>query len=182
MARSIHTIGHSTQASEDFFARLAAHGIAVLADVRAYPASRRHPHFSRDALASACAERGIEYAWLPGLGGRRRAAGAATRHPAWREAGFRNYADYMDGPEFARARAELERLAERAPAAFLCAEGLWWQCHRRLIADSLCVAGWRVSHILPDGSLDEHRLPDFARVEDGRIVYDRGVTSGLDLR
>jgi uncharacterized protein (DUF488 family) len=88
----------------------------------------------------------------------------------------------MDPEEFDGARRELEALAAPKPAAFLCAEGLWWQCHRRLIADSLTAAGWRVAHILPNGALAEHRLPDFARIADGRPVYDVGVTPDLDLR
>src|SRR5262249_37177539 len=113
--------------------------------------------------------------------GRRRARPGTSRHPAWREAGFRNYADYMESEEFAAARSELEELARRLPTAFLCAEGLWWQCHRRLIADSLAVAGWQVKHILPTGSLADPRLPDFARVEGGHLIYDVGVTSDLEL-
>lgn len=181
MERSIFTIGHSTHEAARLLDLLDDHGVRILADVRAFPASRRHPQFAREALAASCAERGIEYHWMPGLGGRRRALAGPSRHPAWREAGFRNYADYMDTPEFAAARAELEVLAERLPTAFLCAEGLWWQCHRRLIADSLAVAGWRVNHILPNGTLAEHRLPEFARLEGDRVIYDRGVTSDLEL-
>lgn len=181
MEQRVFTIGHSTHDIARFLELLNDHGVRALADVRAFPASRRHPQFAREALAASAAEAGIEYRWMPGLGGRRRAGTGPSRHPAWREAGFRNYADYMETPEYGAARNELEELARRLPSAFLCAEGLWWQCHRRLIADSLAVAGWHVKHILPNGSLADHRLPDFARVEGDRVIYDRGVTSDLEL-
>jgi len=182
MARTVFTIGHSTHSSERLLELLAPHGVRALADVRAHPGSRRHPHFAREALARSCLERGVEYVWMPGLGGRRTRGTAPSRHGAWTEPSFRNYADYMDTAEFAGARAELEALADRVPTAFLCAEGLWWQCHRRLIADALAAEGWAVRHILPNGGLAEHRLPEFARVVDGRPVYDVGVTPDLDLR
>lgn len=178
MARVIFSVGHSNASQEDLFALLDRSGVAALADVRAYPASRRHPHFARAALAAASAARGLVYRWLPGLGGRRRGA-ADSPHLAWREAGFRAYADYMDTPPFHAALMELTALAAEQPTAFLCAEALWWQCHRRLIADALLVAGWEVRHILPGGRVAGHALPDFARVAGARIVYDRGVTLPL---
>ncbi|HZR84276.1 MAG TPA: DUF488 domain-containing protein [Candidatus Binatia bacterium] len=181
MPPTIFTIGHSTQGADELLDRLSAHGVRTLADVRAYPASRRHPQFAREALDEACRERGVRYVWMPGLGGRRRARQPATRHPAWREPGFRNYADYMDTPEFEAAIGDLEALARAGPTAFLCAEGLWWQCHRRLISDALTVRGWDVEHVLPNGSLASHELPDFARVADGHLVYDRGTTGDLEL-
>ncbi|HSQ01606.1 MAG TPA: DUF488 domain-containing protein [Candidatus Dormibacteraeota bacterium] len=181
MARAIFSVGHSNTSLEDFLARLAQQAIAGLADVRAYPASRRHPHFGREALAAACTARGIDYRWLPGLGGRRKGV-ADSPHLAWREPGFRAYADYMDTPEFLAARAELEAMARGVRTAFLCAEALWWQCHRRLIADSLLVAGWDVRHIASDGSVQPHALPEFARVIGERIVYDRGITPPLSSR
>jgi uncharacterized protein (DUF488 family) len=181
MALTTFSVGHSNTSLEDFFASLAAHAIGGLADVRAYPASRRHPHFGREAMAEACAARGIAYRWLPGLGGRRRGV-ADSPHVAWREAGFRAYADYMDTPPFRVALAELEAMAAAVPTAFMCAEALWWQCHRRLIADALLVAGWDVRHIAGDARVAAHALPDFARVDGQRIVYDRGVTAELELR
>lgn len=173
----IFSVGHSNATAEAFFATLAAHGIAGLADVRAYPASRRHPQFGREALTEACAARGLAYRWMPGLGGRRTGA-ADSPHVAWREPGFRAYADYTQTPPFAAALAEVEAAARARPTAFMCAEALWWQCHRRLIADALLVAGWEVRHILGEQELP-HALPDFARLEGQRIVYDRGVTAPL---
>jgi uncharacterized protein (DUF488 family) len=180
MARTIFSVGHSNTSLEALFARLAPHAIAALADVRAYPASRRHPHFARESLAAACAARGIAYRWLPELGGRRTGHGDSP-HVAWREPGFRAYADHMDTPAFRTALAELEAMARAAPTAVLCAEALWWQCHRRLIADALAVRGWEVRHIAAGGRVDAHALPDFARVAGDRIVYDRGLTPPLAL-
>ncbi|HEY2388329.1 MAG TPA: DUF488 domain-containing protein [Candidatus Binatia bacterium] len=181
MVPVIYSIGHSNVAAEDFFALLSSAGVRTLVDVRAFPASRRHPHFGREALERAAAERDIAYHWLPALGGRRHGASAASPHVAWEVAAFRNYADYADTADFAAALRELERLARAAPTAFMCAEALWWQCHRRLIADHLVLAGWEVLHIAVGGRLTPHQLPDFARVVDGRILYDRGATPALPL-
>jgi hypothetical protein len=102
---TVYSIGHSTLDADALQASLAAHGIACVADVRAFPGSRRHPQFAREALARACREHGVGYRWLPGLGGRRRSASPASPHVAWRVAAFRAYADYADGPEFAAALA-----------------------------------------------------------------------------
>jgi uncharacterized protein (DUF488 family) len=177
MRRTIFSVGHSNTSLEVFFAHLDRHGVGAIADVRAYPASRRHPHFAREALAEACAVRRIAYRWIKGLGGRRRPA-AASPHLAWREEGFRGYADYMDTADFAAALAELAAMAGAAPTAFMCAEALWWQCHRRLIADALVVRGWEVRHLVGTQA-SSHALPEFARVEGRRLIYDRGVTPDL---
>ena len=177
----IYSIGHSNVAAEDFFALLSSAGVRALADVRAFPASRRHPHFGREPLARAAQERGIAYQWMPALGGRRHRASEPSPHVAWEVTAFRNYADYADTPEFTAALGALERLAREMPTAFMCAEALWWQCHRRIIADHLLVAGWEVLHIAAGGRLTPHQLPDFARVVDGRLVYDVGATPALPL-
>jgi uncharacterized protein (DUF488 family) len=178
--RTIWTIGHSNHSAEVFFGFLEWHQIRTIVDVRAIPRSRRHPQFGRDALLLSAGARDVAYHWMPGLGGRRRSrAGTPSPHVAWEVPAFRAYADYMDTPEFARALAELEHEATAARTAFFCAEALWWQCHRRLIADRLVVGGWQVLHIDSGGHAAAHRLPDFARVVDGRLVYDVGVT--LDL-
>jgi uncharacterized protein (DUF488 family) len=96
-------------------------------------------------------------------------------HTAWQLPAFRSYADYADGKEFQQGLDQLTALARRARTAYMCSEGLWWRCHRRLISDRLLLLGWRVTHILPDGKLSEHSLPDFARVVDGRLVYDKSA-------
>lgn len=178
--RTIWTIGHSNHSAEVFFGFLEWHAIRTIADVRAVPGSRRHPQFGRDALILSAQARDVAYHWMPGLGGRRRSpAGRPSPHVAWEVPAFRAYADYMDTPEFDAALAELERAAREARTAFFCAEALWWQCHRRLVADRLTVGGWEVLHIDSGGHTVPHRLPEFARVVDGRVVYDVGVT--LDL-
>ena len=179
MPDTIFTIGHSNVAADELFARLQANGIARLADVRAHPGSRRHPQFGRDALAASCATRGLAYRWMPELGGRRRGAGDASPHVAWQVPAFRAYADYTDTAEFAAALAALEAWAREAPTAYLCAEALWWQCHRRIISDQLVLRGWDVLHVLPSHATEAHRLPDFARRDGERLVYDVGVTPRL---
>jgi uncharacterized protein (DUF488 family) len=175
----VYTVGHSNHPAETFFGLLERNGIRALADVRAIPGSRRHPQFGRAALEAACRERRVAYHWMPGLGGRRRSALASSPHVAWEVAAFRAYADYMDTPEFTAALGELEAIAATAATAFMCAEALWWQCHRRLIADRLVAGGWSVLHVDARGGTSAHALPDFARVVDGRIVYDVGATPSL---
>ena len=179
MAGTIFTVGHSNHPAETLFGLLAQHSVRTLADVRAIPGSRRHPQFGSEALAGGCAAHGIAYRWMPGLGGRRRSHVASSPHLAWQVAAFRAYADYMETPEFAAALAELKDAARAAPTVFMCAEALWWQCHRRLIADRLVADGWSVRHIDGRGGTSAHALPDFARVADGRLVYDVGVTLPL---
>ena len=180
MRGTIYTIGHSNLTAERFFALLDENAIERLADVRAFPGSRRHPHFGRELLDAACREHGVVYQWMPALGGRRRSALVDSPHLAWQEPAFRAYADYADGAEFGAALAELEAFAAGAArCAFMCAEALWWQCHRRLIADRLVLDGWRVLHVGVSRTPAEHALPEFARVVAGRVVYDGGTTASL---
>jgi uncharacterized protein (DUF488 family) len=167
----VFTIGHSTHDLERFLALLRKQGIRALADVRRHPGSRRLPHFNSEELAKALASAGIGYEQLGGqLGGRRRAA-RGSPNDGWRVAGFRAYADHMGTAEFEAALQRLEELASATPTAFMCAEGDWRRCHRRLIADALLVRGWRVRHILRDGSLEDHMLPSFAVTDGLRISY-----------
>jgi uncharacterized protein (DUF488 family) len=170
-ARLIWTVGHSTQEHDELVALLRAHGVEQIADVRRYPASRRHPQFNAGALAAALPAEGIAYEHFETLGGRR------SRRPdspndGWTEPGFQGYADWMGDPGFQQALARLERVAERRRTAVMCAEGMWWRCHRRLVADALVVRGWTVEHILPDGRTAKHRLTEFAVVgEGGALSY-----------
>jgi uncharacterized protein (DUF488 family) len=170
----IATVGHSTRSLDDFIAVLRAHGVEQLVDVRRFPASRRHPHFSRESLERALGEIGVQYRWMEDLGGRRRRH-AGSPHTAWRVEGFAAYADYMETPEFERAAQELVRLAQQRSMVILCAEARPEQCHRRLIADWLTVRGIEVVHLLGPERTQLHRLPEFARVDAaGRLVYDGG--------
>jgi uncharacterized protein (DUF488 family) len=172
--RLLYSIGHSTHPIEEFVALLKLHRIALLADVRSYPSSRRWPQFNQAALEKSVEDSNVAYQWLPALGGRRRSRRSCSPHSAWEVQAFRAYADYADSPDFAAGLQILITLAEERSVAFMCSEGLWWQCHRRIVADHLSVRGFAVRHIMPDGTLADHRLPDFARVDGDRLIYDGG--------
>jgi len=145
--------------------------VAALADVRAQPGSRRLPQFNQGLLERELPERGIAYVHLAELGGRRRPA-ADTPNRGWRVEAFRGYADHMASAEFATGLARLEGLASARATAAMCAEALWWRCHRRLVADALNVRGWTVHHIAPDGATTAHELTPFAVVgAEGAISY-----------
>src|SRR5262249_16794571 len=170
---TVYTLGHSTRTADDFLALLDAHAIRGIADVRRFPASRRHPHFAREPLAKMLGAKGIRYDWLPALGGRR-AARPDSPHVAWREPGFRGYADYMDSTEFRDGLAALLALAAARPTAVMCAEAVPWRCHRQLIADALTVRGITVLHVIDAGPPRPHALSAIARRDGDRIVYDAG--------
>lgn len=168
---TIHTIGHSTLPPEEFLALLRRHRIEAVADVRRYPSSRRLPHFNAGTLAESLRAAGIEYVQLgDALGGRRKAR-PDSPNGGWRVAGFRAYADHMTCDEARSALAALEDLGRERRTAFMCAEGPWWRCHRQLIADALVARGWEVSHVMPDGRLERHRLTPFAVVDGDRVTY-----------
>lgn len=172
----VWTIGHSTRSLAEFTDLLLGERIELLADVRRYPASRMHPHFNGDALSLSLLVAGIRYEGFPELGGRRppRPDSPNTR---WRNASFRGYADYMATPEFGTAFARLTDHAVRARTAIMCAEALWWRCHRALIADALKVRGVEVLHILGNGKLVEHPYTSAVSVADGKLSY--GPSAGL---
>jgi uncharacterized protein (DUF488 family) len=173
MAAPVWTFGHSTRALDELVELLKGHGIAAAVDVRAFPGSRRHPHFAREALAVSLPRAGLRYEWLgQELGGRRRSSKEPSPNGALRNASFRNYADYMLTPEFARGVDRLLTLADEAPTAFFCAELLWWRCHRSLISDYLvAVRGRTVLHILDASAPKPHAPKTEARLEGGRLLY-----------
>jgi uncharacterized protein (DUF488 family) len=170
------TIGHSTLAADAFVAILTAHRVELLADVRRYPASRRHPQFNREALAVMLAGRGIAYLHLPELGGRREPK-PDSPNTAWREAVFRGYADYMETAEFKQGIARLLEAAQARATAIMCAEKSWCSCHRGLIADHLKASGTEVIHILDAAAAEPHPWTAAARLIDGRLSY---ATAGID--
>ena len=174
---TLWTIGHSTLAIEAFLDLLRAHDIQALADVRRFPGSRRHPHFAREALQPTLAEAGIDYLWLPELGGRR-SARKDSHNDAWRNASFRGYADYMETPEFERALAALLRFAGERRTATMCAEHAWLQCHRGLISDRLKADGVEVIHILGNARTQPHPYTEPARIVDGRLSYSKDAEQG----
>jgi uncharacterized protein (DUF488 family) len=175
---TIWTVGHSNKSLEDFLLLLNSQNIRVLADVRRFPASRRHPHFSGEQLAATLAKEGIEYVHLPELGGRRPAR-PDSPNTAWRNEAFRGYADYMMTEPFQGGVERLIALAADQRTAMMCAEALWWQCHRRLIADYLKAAGHQVIHILGPGKTQEHPFTSAARVSDGKLSYGAETTAQL---
>jgi uncharacterized protein (DUF488 family) len=192
---SIWTIGHSTRKIDDFVSLLMDNGIKLVADVRMYPGSRRYPQFGREALAKSLGEAGIRYEHFPELGGRRKAK-PDSKNTAWRNEMFRGYADYMETEDF---RKGIERvmdlatgrvrptggLAEKsgptappasstrsvAGVAIMCAEAVWWRCHRSLISDYLKASGVEVLHILDHNKVEPHPFTSAARVVNGELSY-----------
>lgn len=174
MSTSVFSVGHSTRSADELIGLLREAGVATLADVRRHPGSRRHPQHARPALETGFATAGIRYVWLgESLGGRvpRQLPAEQSPNRGWTVPAFRNYADGMARPEFQAGFDELLRLAHEAPTAVMCAERLWWQCHRRLLADLLLVRGFRVVHLFDPGEAREHELTPWARVESGRLSY-----------
>jgi uncharacterized protein (DUF488 family) len=168
---TVWTIGHSTHSFEAFMRLLAMHDISLLADIRTVPKSRRHPHFNAEALAQSLPGRGVTYVELPRLGGWRRAA-PDSPNGAWRNLSFRGYADYAMSDDFDEGLAQLRELAAAQPTAMMCAEAVWWRCHRRLVADRLVVARDTVCHIGANGRTSAHQLTEFAAVNrDGQVTY-----------
>jgi len=167
---TVWTVGHSTRGPGEFLALLEAYSIQAVADVRRFPGSRRYPWFAGDALAQSLAAAGIEYLWLPQLGGRRKAR-AGSSNGGWRNASFQGYADHLDSDEFAEGLALLLELASRRRTAIMCAEAVWWRCHRALISDALKLRGIEVTHILDATHAQPHPYSAAARVEDGRLSY-----------
>ncbi len=170
MPGTLYTIGHSTRPWDEFVALLHENAIACLVDVRRYAGSRRNPQFAPAAMAPLLAEAGIGYLPMPEFGGRRKAT-PDSRNGAWRVEAFRAYADYMATPEFALARERLMQQASRERTAVMCAEAVWWRCHRRLIADDFTARGWTVLHIMAPGKLQAHELHADARMDGDTLVY-----------
>ena len=166
----IYTIGHSTHAAEAFVALLTKHGIQQIADVRLIPKSARHPHFAQDRLAPFLRERGIAYRHFPDLGGHRRPRPDSI-NTAWRNEAFQGYADHMRTEPFRKALGELLTFSVIARTAVMCAEAVWWQCHRRLLSDALLVRGVPVLHVLSTSDPKPHELSEFAREVDGEVIY-----------
>lgn len=162
------TIGHSTRAIEEFIALLEENGIKLLADVRLLPGSKRYPQFNADALQHSLGERGIRYEHFRELGGRRKPR-PDSHNTAWRNESFRGYADYMETEEFRRAIERLESFV--LPTALMCAEAVWWRCHRGLISDYLKAHGVEVLHILTPGKVEPHPFTSAARLVDGELRY-----------
>ena len=168
---TLHTIGHSTRTLEELIAALHAHGVRTLVDIRSFPVSRRLPHFNRESLEQTLPPVHIGYTWMKSLGGYRKKIRDDSPNTALRNASFRNYADHMLTAEFERGIAELLRAAREAPTAFLCAERLWFHCHRMLVSDWLVAHQHTVLHIDGEGPVKPHQLTAEARVVGGQVIY-----------
>jgi uncharacterized protein (DUF488 family) len=168
----IWTIGHSTRTIDEFISSLNENAIQLLADVRAWPGSKRYPQFNKDALAESLTANGIRYEHFPELGGKRKSR-PDSRNTAWRNASFRGYADYMEAEQFQKG---IERLldiaAETGPTAIMCAEAVWWRCHRSLIADYLKAGGVEVLHVLGANKVERHPYTSAARIVNGKLSYE----------
>jgi uncharacterized protein (DUF488 family) len=179
---TIYTLGHSTRTLAELLTLLKEFSIDLLADIRSFPASKRHPQFNKENLESALPENGIEYVWLgKELGGYRKKLNPASPHTALRSPGFRNYADYMTGAsDFQAGISRLLDLAETKRLAYMCAELLWWRCHRSLVSDYLAACrGVEVIHILKSGKTEPHRLHSAARLAKDSLIYDQEAQGRL---
>lgn len=170
MKDTLWTVGHSTRSWEEFLSLLQAYELQAVADVRRLPGSRRLPQFDQDALAGGLERSGIAYRWFPGLGGRRRTH-ADSINTGWRNPSFRGYADHLESEEFGTGLAELLHFCKHTRTTLMCAEAVWWRCHRRLIADVLCLRGIEVIHILDAKHAVPHSHAPPARIVNGRLTY-----------
>jgi uncharacterized protein (DUF488 family) len=167
----IWTIGHSTREIDGLISLLKENEIKLLVDVRAFPSSKRYPQFNKDVLAESLNAHGIRYEHFPELGGKRKPK-PDSRNTAWRNASFRGYADYMETEEFQKG---IERLldvaAEAGPTVIMCAEAVWWRCHRSLISDFLTARSVEVRHILGANKVEPHPYTSAARIVNGELSY-----------
>jgi len=168
----IWSIGHSTRRIDEFISLLKENQIKLLVDVRTFPGSKRYPHFNREALAKSLNAHGIRYEHFPELGGKRKSR-PDSRNTAWRNASFRGYADYMETERFQKGIERLLEIASEAGAtAIMCAEAVWWRCHRSLIADYLKARGVEVLHILGANKVEPHPYTPPARIVNGKLSYE----------
>jgi uncharacterized protein (DUF488 family) len=170
----VFSIGHSTHPLATFVALLQAHAVECVIDVRRLPGSRRFPQYDGPALAASLAPLGIDYQHMAALGGRRGrslAVGTASPNGFWQNASFRRYADYAMSDEFHAGLAQLLDVSRSRRCTLMCAEVLWWRCHRRIITDYLLAAGRTVCHILGNGRAEPAKMTPGARREDGHLVY-----------
>ena len=168
---TLYTIGHSTRSLEELIATLKHHSIQTLVDIRAFPVSRRLPHFNRESLESALSEAGIRYVWMKALGGYRKKTREDSPNTGLRNASFRNYADYMLTSDFEAAANELVQIGETSRTAFMCAERVWFHCHRMLVSDWLVAHGYTVLHIDRESPPKPHTLTKEAHLVNSQLIY-----------
>lgn len=170
-ANSLFTIGHSTRPLNGLIGILHGYGVTILGDVRRFPRSGTNPQFNSDTLAEVLAQHGIEYVWLQNLGGRRQGLGRKSKNTCWKNQSFRNYADYMETGTFLEGFAQLAELIQKSVVAIMCAELLYWRCHRSMISDFAKSKGIRVTHIVEQSHSAEHKYTECARIVNGVLTY-----------
>jgi uncharacterized protein (DUF488 family) len=170
--RIIWTIGHSTHTIEELISLLNSFHIELVVDIRSYPGSGHFPHFNKESLEISLTENSIAYIHLRDLGGRRKVRKDSVNN-GWRHPAFRGYADYMETEQFKDAIEELEKLALGKITVCMCAEALWWGCHRSMVSDYLKLEGWTVFHIMGIGKSEEHRYTQPSRIVEGKLLYSK---------
>ncbi len=167
---TVYTIGHSTHDIEEFEQMLKSFNVVTLVDVRRFPGSKRYPQYNKESLENVLRISGIVYIHLEGLGGRRKAA-KNSKNNRWRNESFRGYADYMETYDFKEAISKLESISMKGLTAYMCAEAVWWSCHRSMISDYLKAKQWTVYHIMGIGKAEEHPYTSPAIIKDGNVIY-----------
>jgi uncharacterized protein (DUF488 family) len=174
----IWTIGHSTRTIDDLVGMLQSFRIALIADVRSYPGSKRYPQFNKEALEISLPQSNIKYVQIKDLGGRRR-ANSDSKNTVWRNDAFRGFADYMETDAFKKGIEQMQSLADKQRIAYMCSEAVWWRCHRSLISDYLKSIGWTVMHIMDIGKAEEHPYTSAARIVDGKLTYRKDAAGEM---
>jgi len=168
---TLYTIGHSTRTLDELIEVLQAHSIQTLVDIRSFPVSRRLPYFNRESLEKLLPTAGIKYVWIKALGGYRKKIRDGSPNLALRSTAFRNYADHMLTEDFQRGIVELVKFGEQSRTAYMCAERVYFRCHRMLVSDWLVAHGHEVLHIDATGPVKPHKLTAEARLIEGQLIY-----------
>ena len=168
--KKIWTIGHSTRPFTELTDMLQSFRIKVVVDVRSFPGSRKYPHYNKEVLMETFPTNDIRYVHLKKLGGRRK-VDAESKNTSWRHPAFRGYADYMETADFKEGIEELEAIASKQRAAYMCSEAVWWRCHRSMISDYLKAHGWKVMHIMGINKEEEHPYTGPAQIVGGELTY-----------
>lgn len=166
----IYTIGHSTHPLDEFIQILHRYKIQILIDIRSLPGSKKFPQYNIENLQTSLPNAGIEYLHLKNLGGLRKVS-KNSKNTSWHNASFRGYADYMETEEFTESIQDLEKIASEKTTVIMCAEVLWWRCHRSMISDDLKSEGWTVIHILSHTKTEEHHYTAPAKIINGKLSY-----------
>jgi len=169
--KSLYTVGHSTRPMGELVGILQSSNVSILADVRSFPKSYTNPQFNSEAMAKVLPQHRVEYGWMPKLGGRREDLGRKSKNTCWKNKSFRNYADYMETQPFREGFTDLAKLTQKGTVAMMCAEALYWRCHRSMISDYAKSKGFRVVHLIGEDKQTEHKYSECARIVRGVLTY-----------